>query len=102
MKKRRYDPVHEMYDALSAGDITLEYVFMLFGTEREAMRVLKHGFSDGYIECYEMLGHVKRYLDVWELDELARNKDRSDAAKNKLKIVFIAVTRKGGKRIKDQ
>lgn len=91
----KYDPVRELYDALEADDITLEYTFMLFGTEREALRVLKHGISDGRIELYENIGPVKRYMDVWEMDELARDMKTSAKAQQKIKEVFVALTRKG-------
>lgn len=91
----KYDPVRELYDALAADDITLEYTFMLFGTEREALRVLKHGISDGRIELYENIGPVKRYMDVWEMDELARDMKTSAKAQQKIKEVFVALTRKG-------
>lgn len=93
-----YDPVREMYDLLSADDITLEYAFMLFGTEREALRVMKHGISDGKMELYEMIGPVKRYLDVWEMDELARDMASSEKARNKIKEVFVSLTRKGRRK----
>jgi hypothetical protein len=93
-RKHNYDPVREMYDALGSEDITLEYLFMLYGTEREALRILKHGFSDGFLEAYEYIGTYQRYLDVWELEEVTRNM-ATEKGKKKLKEIFVSVTKKG-------
>lgn len=97
-RKNQYDPVREMHEMLESGDITLELTFMFFGVEREAVRVLKHRLSDGELELYEMFGPVRRYLDAWELDELVRNMNKSQKHADKLKQVFVSVTRKGLKR----
>lgn len=97
VKKNNYDPVKTMYDALGSDDITLEYAFMLYGSVREAIRVMKHGFSDGYLEMYEYLGPVQRYLDAWELDELARNLG-TEKGDQKIKEVFLSATKKGKKK----
>lgn len=86
-----------MYDALSSDDLSLEYVIMLYGTEREALRILKHGFSDGHIEAYENLGPVKRFLDVWEVEEVIRGMG-TEKGKRKIKEIFISVTKKGLER----
>ena len=102
MKKRStYDPVAHLYDALGSDDITLEYALMLFGSEREALRIMKHGMSDGVLEVYELTGPVKRYMDVWEVDELVRNTKTSEKIKNKLKTALIALTRKGKRKEKE-
>ena len=97
-KKHNYDPVAHLYDALGSDDTTLEYALMLFGNEREALRIIKHGMSDGVLEAYETIGPVKRYIDVWEIDELVREMNKSEKAKNKLKTAFIALTRKGKRK----
>ena len=100
MMKNKYDPVREMYDAMESQDIALDYVFMLYGAEREAVRVLKHGMSDGKLALYEMLGPVKRYLDAWELDEVVRNIKKNKAGADKIKDVFVSITKKGLRREK--
>ncbi len=96
-RKNQYDPVRELHELLESDDITLEFTFMLFGAEREAVRVLKHRLSDGELELYEMLGPVRRYLDSWELDELVRNMNKSQAHFDKIKEVFVSATKKGRK-----
>lgn len=98
-RKSNYDPVREMYDGLGSGDLSLEYVFMLYGSEREALRIMKHGFSDGYLEAYELLGPVKRFLDVWEVEEVTRNM-KTEKGKKMIKEVFVSVTKKGREKEK--
>jgi hypothetical protein len=100
-KKFNYDPARELFDSLMANDLSLEYVFNLFGSEREAVRIMKHRLSDGEIELYEFLGPVKRFIDAWELDELTRNMTRSKKGADKLKEVFAALTKKGKERLEE-
>lgn len=94
-KKSDYDPVKELYSALEAEDITLDFALVLFGTWRELVRILRHGLSDGFLEVYETYGAARRYIDGWEVEELVKKADKADPAAKRKDKVFIAVTNKG-------
>jgi len=86
---------HKILDDLLGGDISLSNLLKWYDNHGELMSVILHLLRDDNIEIFKIHDKTKTKINIWEIENIARQASGNKISIESTKDILISITDKG-------